>query len=172
MYPQDYAAIADRLNDFREVNIVADIGNGTVNLLRVVDRRVDTRSMATEACGVKDCAIAMRMALANAHSGAKVDNSIIERVIRSGTARIDGEYLKTLVEAARTYTADQFRRFREYGYDEKTMRLFVVGGGSCLVRNFGSYDPQLVTINSDIHANAKGYERLAYERLRTRGGQT
>lgn len=172
VFPQGYAAIADRLNDFREVNIVADIGNGTVNLLRVVDRRVDTRSMATEACGVKDCAIAMRMALANAHSGAKVDDSIIERVIRSGTARIDGEYLKTLVEAARTYTADLFRRFREYGYDEKTMRLFVVGGGSCLVRNFGSYDPQLVTINSDIHANAKGYERIAYERLRTRGGQT
>lgn len=172
VFPQGYAAIADRLNDFREVNIVADIGNGTVNLLRVVDRRVDTRSMATEACGVKDCAIAMRMALANAHSGAKVDDSIIERVIRSGTARIDGEYLKKLVEAARTYTADQFRRFREYGYGEKTMRLFVVGGGSCLVRNFGSYDPQLVTINSDIHANAKGYERLAYERLRTRGGQT
>lgn len=169
VFPQGYAAIADHLSEFREVNIIADIGNGTVNLLRVVDRRVDPRSMATEACGVKDCAIAMRMALANTHSGAKVDDSIIERIIRSGTAHIDSEYLKTLVDAAKTYTAELFRRFREYGYDEKAMRLFVVGGGSCLVHNFGQYDPQLVTINSDIHANALGYERLAYERLRKGG---
>lgn len=170
IYPQGYAAIADRLNDFRDVNVVADIGNGTINLLRVIDRRVDVRSMATEARGVKDCAISMRIALANRHGGAKVDDSIIERVIRSGTARIDTEYLETLKMAAQGYTNDLFRRFREYGYDEKTMQLFVVGGGSCLIRNFASYDPKLVSINSDIHANAKGYEWLAYERLRMKGG--
>ena len=169
VFPQGYAAIASHLNDFQDVNIVADIGNGTVNLLRVVDRRVDMRSMATEACGVKDCSIAMRVALANQHNGTMVDDSVIERVIRTGTARIDPDYLKTLVDAARLYTADLFRRFREYGYNEKTMRLHIVGGGSCLVRNFGNYDPQRVFINSDIHANAKGYEQIAYEALRKRG---
>lgn len=172
VFPQGYAAIAERLNEYRDVNICADIGNGTVNLFRVIDRRMDMRSMATEACGVKDCANAMRMALANAHSGARVDDSIIERIIRTGTARIDGGYLETLVGAARSYTESLFRRFREYGYDDKTMHLTVLGGGSCLVRNFGQYDPASVTINSDIHANAKGYERLAYERLKSRGVQT
>lgn len=171
VFPQGYAAIADRLNDFREVNILADIGNGTINLLRIVDRRVDLRSMATEACGVKDCSIAMRVALANQHSGAKVDDSVIEKVIRTGTARIDQNYLRTLTEAAKQYTADLFRRFREYGYDEKSMRLHVVGGGSCLIRNFGTYDPSRVIINSDIHANAKGYERLAFDLMRRGGGR-
>ena len=172
VFPQGYAAIADRLGDFRDVNILADVGNGTVNLLRIVDRRPDPTTMATEACGVKDCAISMRTALANHHGGAKVDDSVIERIIRSGTARIDSEYLETLTSAARKYTADLFRRLREYGYDEKTMRLYVVGGGSCLIRNFGTYDPKMVTINSDIHANARGYEWLAYERLRRNGGRT
>lgn len=169
VFPQGYAAIAERINEFQDVNICADIGNGTVNLFRVVDRKVDMRTMTTEACGVKDCAIAMRMALANQHHGAKVDDSIIERIIRSGSARIDAEYLDTLVAAAREYTEGLFRRFREYGYDEKTMRLFVMGGGSCLIRNFGTYDSGKVTINGDIHANARGYERLAYERLRNPG---
>ena len=171
VFPQGYAAIADHLNDFREVNIVADIGNGTVNMFRVVDRKVDVRSMTTEACGVKDCAIAMRLALANQYSGAKVDDSIIERIIRSGTARIQEDYLKVMVKAARQYTDSLFRKLREYGYDANTMRLFVVGGGGCLIRNFGQYDPGLVTINSDIHANAKGYEWLAYESLRKGGGK-
>ena len=170
VFPQGYAAIADRLNDFREVNILADVGNGTVNLLRIVDRRVDLRSMATEACGVKDCAIAMRVALANQHGGAKVDDSVIEGVIRTGAARIDADYLQTPVESAQQYTADLFRRFREYGYDEKTMRLHVVGGGSCLIRNFGKFDPSRVVINSDIHANAKGYEQLAFDLIRKGGG--
>ena len=171
VFPQGYAAIAEHLNEYRDVNICADIGNGTVNLFRVIDRRMDMRSMTTEACGVKDCAIAMRTALANAHSGAKVDDSIIERIIRTGTARIDSGYLETLVGAAREYTEGLVRRFREFGYDEKTMRLIVLGGGSCLIRHFGRYNPETVTINGDIHTNAKGYERLAYERLRSRGGQ-
>ena len=171
VFPQGYAAIAERLNEYRDVNVCADIGNGTVNLFRVINRRMDMRSMTTEACGVKDCANAMRMALANAHSGARVDDSTIERIIRTGTARIDGAYLETLTEAARAYTESLFRLFREYGYDEKSMRLTVLGGGSCLIRNFGQYNPESVSILGDIHANAKGYEYLAYELLRKRGGR-
>ena len=172
VFPQGFAAIADRLNEFREVNILADIGNGTVNLLRIVDRRADVTSMATEACGVKDCKIAMRTVLANEHGGAKVDDSIIERIIRSGTARIDAEYLATMIAAAQRYTDDLFRKFREYGYNEKTMHLYVIGGGSCLIRNFSECDNRLVTINSDIHANAKGYEWLAYGSLKSGGGRS
>lgn len=171
VFPQGYAAIAEHINELRDVNICADIGNGTVNLFRVVDRRPEMKSMTTEACGVKDCVVAMRLALANQHSGAKVDDSIIERIIRSGTARIDRSYLDVLVAAAREYTESLFRRFREYGYDEKTTRLFILGGGGCLIRNFGKYNPESVTINADIHANAKGYERLAFDRLSKGGGR-
>ena len=50
------------------------------------------------------------------------------------------------------------------------MRLYVMGGGSCLIRNFAKYDPNRVTINSDICATAKGYERLAEAALRKIGG--
>ena len=96
---------------------------------------------------------------------------MIERVIRSGTARIDAAYLETMVTAAREYTESLFRRFREYGYDAKTMRLFVMGGGSCLIRNFGSYDREKVTLQEDIHANAKGYEQLAYNQMKRGDGR-
>ena len=171
VFPQGYAAVADRLDELRDVNIVADIGNGTVNMFRVVNRKVDLRSMTTEAIGVKDCTVAMRQALANEHSGARVDDSVIERIIRSGTARIDAAYLETMVTAAREYTESLFRRFREYGYDAKTMQLFVMGGGSCLIRNFGSYDREKVTLQEDIHANAKGYEQLAYNQIKRGDGR-
>ena len=50
------------------------------------------------------------------------------------------------------------------------MRLYVLGGGSCLIRNFGKYDEKRVTINDDICATAKGYEYLSYINLLKDGG--
>ena len=49
------------------------------------------------------------------------------------------------------------------------MRLYVVGGGGCPIRNFGTYDKSRVTIIDDICATAKGYESLAYMSPKRRG---
>ena len=54
-----------------------------------------------------------------------------------------------------------FRRLREHGYDPRLMKLYVVGGGGCLIRNFADYDRNRVVINEDICATAKGYEYMA-----------
>ena len=50
------------------------------------------------------------------------------------------------------------------------MKLHVVGGGSCLVKNFGDYEKRRVIFNDDICATAKGYELLAERRMRKTGG--
>lgn len=44
-----------------------------------------------------------------------------------------------------------------------------MGGGACLIRNFGSLDPDRIIILDDIKATAKGYQRLAVKALRKRG---
>ena len=44
-----------------------------------------------------------------------------------------------------------------------------MGGGGCLLRHFGEYDRDRVTIIDNIHANAEGYEYLAERRLRREG---
>ena len=41
------------------------------------------------------------------------------------------------------------------------MKLDIVGGGGCLIRNFADYNKNRVFINGDIHATAKGYEYLS-----------
>jgi len=41
------------------------------------------------------------------------------------------------------------------------MKLYIVGGGGCLIRNFADYNKNRVIINGDIHATAKGYEYLS-----------
>ena len=63
-----------------------------------------------------------------------------------------------------------FRILREHEYDPELMRLFVVGGGGCMIRNFGNFDVNRVIINTDICATAKGYEYLAEKKFRKKGG--
>ena len=74
---------------------------------------------------------------------------------------IGEKYLTAIQECAREYTGGIMKLLREHEYNPDLMRLYVMGGGSCLVRNFVEYDTARVTINSDINATAKGYERLA-----------
>ena len=67
------------------------------------------------------------------------------------------------------YVAEIFRNLREHGYDPRMMRLTVVGGGGCLIKNFADCDKSRITVIDDIRATAKGYERLA-TRQRKRSG--
>jgi plasmid segregation protein ParM len=46
------------------------------------------------------------------------------------------------------------------------MRLYVAGGGGCIVKNFVEFDASRVTIIDDICAAAKGYETIAYQQLK------
>ncbi len=83
---------------------------------------------------------------------------------------IDESYLKTITDTEKDYVEGIFRRLREHEYDSRLMKLYVVGGGGCLIKNFGSHDNSRVTINDDICATAKGYERMLEMKLIRNGG--
>ena len=57
---------------------------------------------------------------------------------------------------------------RERGYDLDFCRVIYVGGGAVAVRNFSERKPN-IAYDCDIHANAKGYEYLALQILRSQG---
>lgn len=77
--------------------------------------------------------------------------------------------ITAIQSTAREYVAGIFRRLREHEYDPELMKLYVVGGGGCLIKNFGEFDAGRVVINEDICATAKGYEYLAHLRARKGG---
>lgn len=94
---------------------------------------------------------------------------MIEQVLRFGNADISVRYLEAIQESARNYVSEIFRKLREHEYNPELMRLYVVGGGSCMIENFGDYEKDRVTIIRDICATAKGYELLATKKLRKNG---
>ena len=169
IFPQGFSAVADRLREFKGVNMLCDIGNGTMNIMYINSGRPISGKCFTEKFGTHQCTLAVREKLMQ-RFGTAVDDTVIEPVLRRGTADISERYLAVIRERAMEYAGGIMRRLREHEYDPELMRLYVVGGGSCLVKNFVQYDEKRVTINSDICATAKGYERLAETNLRKRGG--
>ena len=171
VYPQGYAAIVRQLSEnkdsFSGTSMLADIGNGTMNLLYLRNGRPDESRCWTEKFGVNQCMIAAKNAILN-RFGVKIEESTVEQILRFGTADIAAPYLDCITAVARQYVADIFATLRKYEYNPDLMRLYVVGGGGCLIRNFGTYDKARVTILDDICATAKGYEYLAQMTLKRR----
>ena len=160
VFPQGFCAVADALPDFKGVNMLADIGNGTMNIMYINDCRPQEKKCFTKKYGTHQCMLAARENLMKLH-GAAVEDSIIERVIQHGTAEVGDKYLNAIWESATQYVEGIFRKLREREYNPELMRLYVVGGGSCLIRHFGQCDTERVIILDDICATAKGYEFLA-----------
>ena len=168
IYPQGFSAVVDKLRDFRGVNMLCDIGNGTMNIMYINNGKPVPSRCFTEKYGTYQCTLAVREKLMR-QFGRTIDDTVIENVLRHGEADIGQRYLDAIRESAADYAAGIMRRLRDHEYDAELMKLYVMGGGSCLIRNFAEYDEARVTVNDDICATAKGYERLAENALRKNG---
>ena len=168
VFPQGFAAVANRLGEFSGVNMLADIGNGTMNVMYINDRMPQEQKCYTEKFGVNQCMLAAKENLMK-QFGVAADESVIEKVFRFGTAEISERFLASIRQTATAYVQGIFRKLREHEYNPALMRLFVVGGGACLIRNFSEYDPKRVIINDDVCAAAKGYEMMAKRKLTKAG---
>ena len=165
IYPQGYAAIASFATTLKGVNLIADIGNGTMNTLYMINGKPQQGKMFTEKFGTYQCTLAVREAFMQ-KTQREINDAIIDEVLITGTANIAPADLKIIKSIAAEYVRDIFRRLREHGYDENTMTLYVTGGGGCLVKNFYKCSVDRVKFIEDICAAAKGYEYLAEAQMK------
>ena len=169
VFPQGYAALVPlmdndkRFNEFRQFTgtvMMADIGNGTMNIMRLVNGKPNDQHCWTEVLGVNQCVLTARKQMMDKY-GINMPESVIEQFLRTGTANLARELLDNLTDIVRGYVTGLFDALRVHGYDARLMKLFVMGGGGCLVKHFGKYDPGAVVFVDDLHASAKGYEYMA-----------
>lgn len=163
--PQGYAAIADKLDTLKGMTLLCDIGNGTMNLMYLRDGDAIPDKMYTEKFGTQQCVNAILEAVMNKYQ-VVMDEGIVETYLRTGEADVSKEYLKIMKTAAIRYVQEILRRLQAHDYTPSLMRLYVVGGGGCLLRNFAKLDSGRVTFDDDICATAKGYEFLTEYHLR------
>ena len=164
-----HAGIVALMPLYKGVHMLADIGNGTMNTLVITNGRAMSDRMYTDKLGVHQCVKRIYNAV-QAECGKLPDESLIEDFLRNGTADISNRILSVMQSEAEKYTVEIFDKLSEYEYDPEMVKLHIIGGGGCLIRNFGDYDIDSVEIISDICATAKGYESLYMTQARVRKG--
>ena len=99
VFPQGFSAVADRLREFKGVNMLCDIGNGTMNIMYINNGRPIPNKCFTEKFGTHQCMLAAREKLMQKF-GVTVDDAVIEEVLRYGGADIGKQYLEVIRECA------------------------------------------------------------------------
>ena len=165
-FPQGYPALIDRLNEMNGMNMLADIGNGTMNILYISDRHADESKSYTEKLGVNQLIISVQNAIMD-NTGKKIEPSIIENYFRNGKTYISEKYISLIDNAAKKYCADIFNTLHKYDYEPDFMKLYIVGGGGNIVKRFGTYNTESVIFIDDICAAAKGFEKTALLKMRS-----
>jgi plasmid segregation protein ParM len=139
--------------------MLADIGNVTMNTLVITNGRPVSDKKYTDKIGVQQCVKSI-MNEVQAECGKVPDESVIEDFLINGTAEVSERIQTVMRKEAIKYTEMIFDKLSEYEYDPELVKLHIIGGGGCLIRNFGKYDASSVEIIDDICATAKGYEEL------------
>lgn len=163
--PQGYAAVAEKLRDFKGMNLLVDIGNGTMNIMYLNNGRPIESKSWTEKLGVHQCFIRIQNEIMN-RTGVKIQEEIINQFLIQGEIDASDKIQNLVKEVAEQYVKELFDKLHDYEYNEDLMRLYVMGGGAKMVEMFGKYNPDRTTFNHDICANAKGYEYFCYMMLR------
>lgn len=163
--PQCYVAVAESLPDFKGMHMIADIGNGTMNMMILNNGKASESRSWTVKLGANECFRAIRNLILD-RKAEELPAEIIENYLRYVDAKVSGEYQKLMEEAAKSYVDKIYAELKAHGYNPNLMKLYVMGGGAKIVEAVGDYDPDNVTFNHDIRANAKGYEYFCYMKLR------
>lgn len=165
VFPQGFAAIVN-LGAMRGMNMLADIGNGTMNVMQIIDNKPLEKSLVTDKFGVGICMKEIQKELSK-ENGEDIPEMLIEPLLWNG---IQGRTDVTAVKVeriAKQYAENIRKRLVDYGYKEGLVHLYVIGGGGCLLRNYTKLAGKAeVTFITDICANAKGYEYLAAQKQR------
>ena len=169
LFPQAIAA-ASLLGELKGEHILADIGNGTMNIVRIVDGMPQEKDLATETYGVSILVRQIRGILSK-KLGRNVEERVIERILREGSGATEDDLLSgTITETAREYSGEIIKRLNVYGYDPAYCMLHIFGGGGCLLKNYSDLSQASgVTFYDDLCANAKGFELLAESKLKLMG---
>lgn len=169
VFPQGYAAMVPMMDVDKQYNgfqrfmgtvMMADIGNGTMNIMRLENGRPLDQYCWTEVLGVHQCTLTIRKQMMD-KDGLDLPEDVIEQFLRIGKTHLRGEILESMNEIARSYVSGLFDALRAHGYDPRMMKLYVLGGGGCLVKRFGKYDPESVIFVDNLNAAARGYEYMA-----------
>lgn len=160
VFPQCYAAVVDQIGTFGQKVVVVDVGSWTIDIVPIINKKPDDSGFNTLPEGLIPCMRNINKMCGRKYNE-KIDEMDIQQYIISKQTNLSEEFVAIMDEALTDFATRLYNSLREEGYSLKTTQFVFVGGGACVMKNFGGYVQNNIRYNLDVKANAKGFERLA-----------
>lgn len=165
VFTQGYVAVMERIGKMDGIYYVADIGNGTINVMYMNDHRINSSKCFTDQLGVRKCIESIQNEIAN-KTQKDIPYDICEDYLIKGSTVLSDQLRFIMDETAERYVDSVLGKLKEHGYDPDYMKLLCMGGGSGIVRRYSNLSEESVEYIDDIRATAKGYEQFAFVAIR------
>ena len=164
VFPQGFAAICGRY-EMKGLNMLVDIGNGTINMLLIKDGAPNEHSVITERTGVGSCMKNIMKEVTQIYND-DVSEDMIEPYLKDGCDPNDSPITSIVDRVASAYGEEIIKKIHSNGYKDDLMKLYIIGGGGCILKNFTDLSSKRgVIFIDDICANAKGYAYLTRQKM-------
>lgn len=170
VFPQCYAAVADKLPQTNRKHVIVDVGSWTIDIMPIINCKPDESLCDTQDEGLIRCINRINEKCVRNLSG-KLDESDIIEFMRTGrNEELDERYIHLMQMELESFAANVYQRLISGGYNINTTPITFVGGGATVMRLFGNRKQKNIRFLEDIHANAKGFEFLGNLLLMNRRG--
>lgn len=159
VFPQCYAAVADRIAALPGRVVVVDIGSWTVDIMPIMDRKPEEQECVTSPQGLIRCMREINEECVR-QLGQELEESVIQQVM-VGKGSLPDHYMGIVQGHLHGFVEKIYHMVKEHGYNLDVTPIVFVGGGASVMKKFGTQKGANIQYIEDIRANAKGYEQLA-----------
>lgn len=147
VFPQCYAAVADRMKTLPKRVVVVDIGSWTIDIMPIEDSAPNEAECITIREGLIKCMRTINEECMRQY-GRELSEEDIQEVMRNGkNDKLQQKYMTIVEDALRAYVEKVYNILLEHGYTLDVTEIVFVGGGATVVKRYGN---QTVTILSLI----------------------
>lgn len=159
IYPQGYAVIANDIASYTGLTNVIDVGSGTIDILQIIDKKPILTKCISLPMGILTCIESIQKYIRMQYN-MELDDYSIQEILQMRSGNLPKEFVQPIQDLIRDYTKKVLAALEQKGINLKFQKCYFCCGGSSVFENYGNLAGENITFNTDIHANAKGFEWL------------
>jgi len=163
LYPQGYAAVMDQIQTLKQEPsiIICDIGSWTIDVMRLDNGFPNAEYTRSLELGMIRCFSEISEQVRR-NTGLAVTDAQIESIFYKEHCTLPADVTRIIVEYGKVYAERIINTLLENGFDVKVVPVIFLGGGASFIQKFIPAKTFCsVDYITDIHANAKGFEKIA-----------
>lgn len=161
IFPQCYAAVANRLGNMEADQLVVDIGSKTIDVVHVRNHRPVETECFSHPQALIDCTRKIQNVIYNQFN-VQLPEDKIHAVMNNGQCRgLSAEIVSAIQEQLALFAEQVEGKLKENGYNPAITPIIYCGGGAVVMRLYRKTAGEHICYMEDVKANAIGYEFIA-----------